>query len=293
MLTDKKIANEITNLTVIKIVVTTFELIAASIMQKVRSSVLSNREFYTDLNLVFQEVRSAYLEKLSRKQERKETMRKLLLPGFFKFSKTVYVFLSANTGLYGSIIMRTFEYFIKEMRKSKPDEVVIIGKTGKALFENASRGIKFTYFDFPDAGIAVDQLKEITKYLREFKNVTVFHGSFKSIITQTPVSYAVSGKELEAESGGITKKEGIKYSFEPSLETVFKFFEAEIFASLLEQSFHESRLAKLASRMVLLDNAAANIDRALKKTSAQRRQIQHRIFNSKQLNTYNAFVLWD
>lgn len=293
MLTEKKITAEIINLVVIKTVVTTFELIAASMMQKVRGSVLSNREFYTDLNIVFEEVRSAYQEELSKKQRRKEMIKKVLLPGYFKFDKTVYVFLSANTGLYGSIIAKTFDFFIDETEKAKPDEVVIIGRIGEALFKNKNSSRKFTYFDFPDSGISVDKLKEVTKYLQKFQEVVVFHGSFKSIITQIPVSYTVSGKELKPEVGNKIKKEETRFHFEPSLEEIFKFFETEIFASLLEQSFHESRLAKLASRMVLLDNATVNVDKVLEKASAQRRQVQHRIFNSKQLNTYNAFILWD
>ena len=58
---------------------------------------------------------------------------------------------------------------------------------------------------------------------------------------------------------------GIKFIFEPSLEEVFNFFDAEIVASLLQQTFHESRLAKLASRLLLLDRSIVKVEEALGK----------------------------
>ena len=71
----------------------------------------------------------------------------------------------------------------------------------------------------------------------------------------------------------ISRNEGAKYIFEPSLETIVIFFETEIFSSLLEQVFHESRLAKLASRMVLLDRASVAVAHALARTVSKRSRL--------------------
>ena len=287
---EKNINFKIDELTVFKTVITTYELIAASAMQKVRDSVLANREFHIDLNTVFKEVRAAYQDKLNKIERRKKVLRKIVPSGFLKFSKKIYVLLSANTGLYGSIIAKTLDLFVDEIEKVRPDEIAIIGKVGDALFKSVRPKNAFTYFDFPDADISIDALKKISKYLSQFTEVVVFHGSFKSILTQVPVYASVSGSGLESQNNIVS--ESVRYRFEPALEEVFKFFETEIFASLLEQVFHESRLAKLASRLVLLDNASGNIDRFLEQAIFEGRRAKHRDFNRRQINTYSSFALW-
>ena len=77
-----------------------------------------------------------------------------------------------------------------------------------------------------------------------------------------------------------------------SLEEVSLFFETEIFASLLEQIFHESRLAKLASRMVLLDHAIINIESELKRTSLSKQRVHHRTLNRHLLDSLSGVSLW-
>lgn len=287
---EKNISFKVDELAVFKTVITTYELIASAAMQKVRDSVLANREFHSDLNTVFREVRAAYQDKLDKIERRKKILKKIAPAGFLKFSKTIYVLLSANTGLYGGIITKTFDLFMNEIKKTGPNEIAIIGKIGAALFKGAQPKTNFTYFDFPDSDISLDALKDISKHLKQFGEVVVFHGSFKSILTQEPIYYSVSGSTLDSQN--TAANDPVKYRFEPALEEIFKFFETEIFASLLGQVFHESRLAKLASRLVLLNNASGNIDRFLGRAIFERRRIKHREFNRRQLNAYSAFALW-
>ena len=80
----------------------------------------------------------------------------------------------------------------------------------------------------------------------------------------------VSGVEVPTEKS--EDKSFQLYFFEPSLEEVVIFFETEIFASLLEQVFHESRLAKTASRMMLLDRASQNIDKSFDRLFFQKQR---------------------
>ncbi len=84
----------------------------------------------------------------------------------------------------------------------------------------------------------------------------------------------------------------VKYLFEPSLEKILQFFEAEIFASIFEQTIHESQLAKNGSRMLLLDNASQNIKDSLKKTELHLRILKHRQTNTKQLNALTGMSMW-
>jgi len=290
MAKEKNIKFKVDELVLFKTVITTYEIIAAASMQKVRSSVLSSRDFHSELITVFREVRAAYKSNLERIERRQKILSKVIPAAFLKSSRTAYVFLSANTGLYGGIIFKTFELFSKEFIEKKPDEVAIIGRVGQAMFKNAFPERLFAAFDFPDTAISEPALKDISDHLRAFGEVVVFHGSFKSILNQIPVFYSVSGSPLSSEIPEV--KIETKYRFEPALEEIFKFFETEIFAVLLGQVFHESRLAKLASRLLMLDSASGNVERFLNKAIFEQQKDKHRVFNRKQINSYNAFAFW-
>ncbi|OGZ96439.1 MAG: hypothetical protein A2847_02285 [Candidatus Sungbacteria bacterium RIFCSPHIGHO2_01_FULL_50_25] len=290
MITTKSLTKEISELRGLGELVSTYEFIAASAMRRIRNTVLENRAFHLGLNDVYQEVKRAYEADLRMlvgrrgEQVRKES---ILMR---KSKKTALVFLSANTALYGDIIAKTFSLFIREAAHGGAD-IVVIGKVGRALLERELLGKKYIYFDFPDTAIAQENLKTISKHLSQYEKVIVFHGRFKSLVSQEAAASSVSGDELEA-IGRSDGAEGIKYIFEPSLETIVIFFETEIFGSLLEQVFHESRLAKLASRMILLDRASVNVGGVLKRMTFRRGQLEHRAFNRKQLDALSGIGLW-
>lgn len=290
MPTEKEIKFKVEDLVVFKTAISTYEIITASAMQRVRGSVLASREFNADLDTVFKEVRVSYQNELAKLERRKKIIHAIIPAAFLKSAKTIYIMLSANTGLYGNIISKTFEFFLGEIEKVKPDEIAIVGKIGQALFKTTRPKMGFTYFDFPDAGISTDKLKNICGHLGNFKEVVVFHGSFKSILTQVPVYASVSGSTRSSELPEMAVE--TKYRFEPALASIFKFFETEIFSILVEQVFHESRLAKLASRLLLLDSASANADKHLKRAVFEQQKDRHRNFNRKQVNTYSSFELW-
>lgn len=287
MLTERQLIIEKERLSELYLLIETYETIAANSMRRIRYFVLSNRAFHEGLNRLFLEVKLAYHEKQRRLLKEKGFGRSASFSAIPRNGKTVYVFLSANTGLYGDIIARAFDLFYQN-REGSMAEVVIIGKIGKFLFESHFPGAPYTYFDFPDTHILPEDLKKIINHLSQYETVVAFHGSFKSFFTQVPKSTNVSGEILLQETGDKPNR----YLFEPTLEKVAFFFETEIFASLLEQVFYESRLAKLASRLTLLDRASLRIKDASEKTSQTFQLFVHRSFNRKQINALLGISLW-
>ena len=71
-----------------------------------------------------------------------------------------------------------------------------------------------------------------------------------------------------------------------------QFFEAEIFASLFEQTVFESQLAKFASRMTSLELRVENMTDILKDIAIEKEKVRHRIMNKKQLETFSSMALW-
>lgn len=286
MITNQTIITELNRLTDLQVLVETYKVIASSSMQRIRGSVLQNRAFHLGLNRIFQEVKRAYQHELARPHK---TNQKNFPVGMQpQIEKTVFILFSANAGLYGDIVIKTFNFFLESASKA-PADLVIIGKMGKTLFEDAIPHRPHTYFDFPDNRIDLSVLKEITQFLARYEKVIAFYGVFKNFVIQEPTASSISGDELVPDKEVARE---VKYLFEPALEHAVVFFEKEIFASLVEQTFNESRLAKLASRMMLLDRSTQNIRNELKEKTFEKQRVHHQFLNKKQLNALSGIALW-
>lgn len=295
MLTENTIQQHISELQNFSILVDTYKIIAVATIQKIKKSVLENRVFHMGLASIFQEVKRSYLKALEAEAILGKIDEKRL--SFVKHNrKTMQLVLTANTGLYGELINRVFEFFWNAWNKMDGDPGVV-GKVGKLLFASVSPRVPFRYYDFPDNQMDIEALRKISRELTEYERVIVYHGRFRSLFFQEPTSSEISGlvgfeigKEKEEKES--TEKRAASYIFEPSLEAVAIFFETEIFASLLEQTFNESRLAKISSRAVLLDSASVKIEKALERLVLDKQRVYHMKINRKQINMMSGVTLW-
>jgi len=276
MISKKQIKIEIEGLNALKGLVEVYEEVAAGRMQKVRGAVMQSRQFLMGLLQVFSKVRAAYagMEKSKWRQ---------------KNGKSVAVFVSANAGLYGDIVDRTFEIFSDYVRQNKP-EVVVLGKLGLKMMSDRMPKQLFNYFDFSDEHVEMESFEIIMRYLIQFEVILVFYGTFKTILSQVPTMTSVSGGEIEVED--LPGKKPSKFLFEPSVETIAQVFEGEILSSLFEQTLHESQLAKFASRLLALDHSVDNIENRLTVMHTKERSARHRLMNKKMLGTVSGVSLW-
>uniref|UniRef100_A0A7C4TPN0 F0F1 ATP synthase subunit gamma n=1 Tax=candidate division WWE3 bacterium TaxID=2053526 RepID=A0A7C4TPN0_UNCKA len=287
MVAEKKILEEIKDLMSIKTMVQTYEEIAASRMQKVKSSVLSNRDFLNSLYGIYQQVKHSYDEELKLLQ--KEGKKPNLSEVRPRNGKTVAVFLSSNAGLYGDIIRKTFDLFKKSIQGKELD-IIIVGKIGQNLFEGMrSSNQSYKYFELADTASTSEEFSGLISYVTEYSKVIVYHGQFQSILSQIPKEEFMSGEVLQADSG---VRQEYDFIYEPSIEKVMSFFEIEIMASIFEQSLHESSLSKYASRMISLDRAVVNIGEKIRYAKFTKQRVRHRIINKKQLSLLSSMSLW-
>lgn len=290
MINTQTVQQELDQLQGLIMLVETYETIAGTSVRRIRNSVLANRAFHMGLNRMFREITTAYKKEVEHMMKKNKIKTQGSDVSLIRRTKqTVFMVLSANTGLYGDVINRTFMAFITEIKRTQGD-AVIVGRMGKIFFEDMMPGSPFTYFDFPDNSIAIENLKHISAFLAQYAKVVAFYGVFKNLLTQEVRASIVSGAELSTEN--IENKAVQPYFFEPSLEEITLFFENEIFASLLEQVFQESRLAKLAARMVLLDRAIIAIEGEIKHTILKKQQVHHRTANRQLLNSLSGVTLW-
>jgi ATP synthase F1 gamma subunit len=278
---------EISTLKDLKTIVGAYQEIAAGRMRKVKKSVLQNRDFLSGLSDIYERV--LYTYKLSSALVKKNPNKKSKISLRTTNGKTAAVLITANTGLYGGIIHKNFDLFLKNVTGNNHD-IVIIGRIGKQMYENSPKSRKFTYFELSDSAINSDEFTEIMKYLLEYANVVVYHGLYVTILEQQSVATFVTGHEIGSETKANMQE--LNCLIEPTIEDVLSYFENQILSTLFEQTVHESNLSKFASRMVSLDIAGDNISNSLKKVNFMRLKEQHQRHNFEQMDRISGINLW-
>lgn len=281
---DEQLASQTQSLEVLKNVALAYSRIASVRIRRERESVLSNRLFQSEVAAVFKEVLASYA------RQAKKLLKDRGGEGGVTFlshnGKTVAVFISANTGLYGDIVQRTFELFRQEIETSSEVEVTIVGRLGRSLYLGLYPDRPYTYFDLPDWEATQEDLAEVVRHIVQYEKIHVYFGRFENIAYQSPDKTEIAAETPLAELG----EEKTKFYFEPTLEEILQFFETEIFASVFEQVVRESQLAKFASRMMAMDQASVNIKRRLALMQLEDLRRSHRRENRRQLNSLASII---
>ncbi len=277
-MTKKQILDQTRDLQGLKGLVETYEEVAALRMQAIRKQVLIARDFLDGLSGVFADAKSN-IEK---------GVDLTTISTLNRNGRSVAIFASANAGLYGDIINKTYDLFLEFVQKRKAD-AVIIGRLGVKIVSERNPELLYNYFDFSDAGLDMSNLSMIMRYLLQFEKIYVFHGKYRSLVTQDAVVTSISGDEA---TSGLQTQEKNLYLFEPGIAEVLKMFEQEIMTTLFQQSMHEGQLAKFSSRLFHLDQANESIDNSLNGLRVTARRVAHKMSARKQLNTISGVSLW-
>lgn len=277
MLFEKK---ELETLLYLRDVVQAYEEIASIRMQKVKASVLSNRQFLDGIKRLVLIVRKSYEKELTGLTKRKKSKDMRVTNG-----RAVVVLLSANTGLYGDIVQKTYDSFLAYVKKHDVD-VVIVGKVGYRMFQSSNIEKKAEFFEINDSFSDRENIEKLLRYILTYQSITVFHGKFKDLLVQDAELATITGEQIEQEINN--NQQNVKetlYIFEPSLEKVMAYFEEEILSSMFKHTVHESGLSKYASRMISLERANERIGEKVGDFKLKYQKSRHRNQNRKQQNT--------
>lgn len=284
----KDIEAQIQNLELIQALARAYAEISSTRMKNIRTQVLSNRGFLGAIDEIFKEVRASYRREVMKLAKKKGGKNKLTF--LAHNGKTVAVFISANTGLYGDLIQRTFGLFMDEVSRQNV-EATIIGRLGLSLFLEAAPNRPYTFFDFPDYGVEKERLGDIIRHLVQYEEIHAYYGKYESIVKQVPSVFNISAETAELTSTENIPEEKVKYLFEPTLEEILAFFETQMFGSLMEATLTESQLAKYAARMLAMDAATQNVKDRLTRVRLDRLRVIHALTNRKQLNSLSATLV--
>ncbi len=271
----------------IQSITSVYEGIASLRMNQVKDTVEKTKQFIEGVATVYQHAKSAYLtslEKTAKKGKNKiDPLSKLKRNG-----KTVYVYLSANEHLYGSLIMDVYQDFIIDVAKDTKADVVVIGEFGRALVETASLANKVSYFKINDDKPTPEEITKVFEVLISYQRVILHYGKMRTLLTQVPDRIEITGGVDPTSQPQAVKD----YLFEPSPEAVMDFFEGEIIGALFNQKVFEHQLSRFASRMVAMDQASQN---ALVLTGGLKKDLNRakkRVQNTKQLDVFAGISLW-
>lgn len=283
----KNITKRIVDLELMKSLADAYAEISSSRMKRTRDGVILTRNFLEEISAIFKEVQASYAKELASISRRKGGKKGEKLTFLAHNGKEVAVFISANTGFYGNLTKRVFDFFIKEVEE-KNLEATIVGSLGLAMFRDRAPGKPYSYFQLPDYGIDRANMAALVRHLVEYEAIRIYYGKFKSIINQIPDVITISsGEESQVAKAEVL----VKYLFEPSLEEILMFFETEMFSSIFEQAINESQLAKFASRMLAMDQAGQKVKEALEGTKLDSRRLTHHIDNKKQQEFLSSIML--
>lgn len=280
-----------------------YEEIAVMKMRKVRSSVLSTREYLTRLSEVFYD-----LKKAKEHQKLQESLKQKIHPHSHpqhgkatitrigndeKTSKTVSVLLSANTTLYGGLIQKIFRLFMQNVQKDESD-IIIVGRVGKSLYEEQVGKKNYLYFELPDVEITLESLKPILFHLVKYPKIMVYYGKFDSIATQQEIVSNISGDQPFAASPQTQSepKAVSHFLFEPSLDVILEFFEGLIASSLFRQTVDEAQLARWGSRILSMERAQVNIENQIRELQRANLKLQKLKTNREQQELLAGISLW-
>lgn len=265
----------------LKNIVQVYEEIASIRMRRVKGSVLQNRAYLEGLMEVFYQVKYSYnreYKALIKKKDKEKGIDAIRSTN----GRTVTVLLTANTGLYGDIIVKTLEKFLADTVEYDTD-LVVVGRIGRQLVEPLALERNMKYFDLSDSSEDQTNLRDILEYILNYDKIVVHHGQFKDILFQEPKQTSISGDVLsDTPQDAVTDA---KYIFEPTLNDVMTYFEKEILGTIFEHTVHESNLSKYASRMISLDRATERIDRKIKADKLHAQKLAHKTLNNKQIGT--------
>ncbi len=297
MATRHELLDEIEFFQTFKGVVQGFEEISTLKMKKIRAGVIQTRDFLDRLSHVYFQVKAAHGRKIEKLLE-EEKKKKKKGPGgkapviILKKKKPLYIFLSANTKLYGEIISKVFGSFKKALADVGDEaDIMIIGRVGRGLFTEAGLTKPYLYFEIPDLDSKPSDLRQIAFHLVQYEHVVVFHGQFDTILTQNAHATSVTG-DLSIQKSDPAQEVAMDFLFEPTLEEIVTFFETQVSSLLLNQAVSEGALARFASRIRAMEKALEKTNEIAAQLNQRWRRARKAEVNKRQTEKMAGYSLW-
>ncbi|MGD9128888.1 MAG: F0F1 ATP synthase subunit gamma [Candidatus Woesebacteria bacterium] len=272
-----------------------YQEIAVMKIQKARRQILKTRAYIDGLLEVFVDVRASHqkemIAELKKKGKIKGDEENWRFTGLGEKEQIVAVLFSPSSHFTGDLSRRVFANF-KKFVKENEAEIVVVGKIGRDLMkEHFGSEKSYKYFDLDESLLDKQDFHLLLDYLVKFAIVEVFNGRFVSLVQQESVRSNLTANELLFEQATELEKRD-SFLFEPSVDRILDFFEKQVFAALLRQTYHESYLANLASRITNLESAIDLTEKKEQSLIFKQNRVRQLLVNKKQRQRLAGVSLW-
>lgn len=272
----------------------TYQQLGAIKMQQIRGSIVQTRRYMDGLADVFIDVQEAhrkFIKKITL-DKNKNTVH-ISFSSFKKNKRSAIVLISPDTKFSGAINKQVFAQFEHSFSQLKINtDAIIVGTVGEQLFKEKFPGEKYLPFYIPQAQNKIGDLKKLIESLVNYNRVDIYYPRFFTLIKQKPVATNITGDMSLNKANTEIVRESRDFVFEPKLNTMLRFFELQIFTSLLQQTVNESYLANLGSRIVTLESATQSVRKEYETLTRQYRSMNKQLKNKRQRSQIAGIALW-
>ncbi|CAN5202433.1 hypothetical protein BH09PAT2_BH09PAT2_02100 [soil metagenome] len=281
MQNSKTLEQDLDFLTVLRTLAVAYEDISIIKMQQTRHTILQARTYVGYLKNILESIHTGGSKSTNLQRDKK------------KKKELATVVITANTKFQGDITRRIFDFFSHSDRDA--GDIYVIGKIGKEFMHEYDKKIQYVDFEVSDIDISMNDLKPFIQHLLEYKEINVYYGLFKNLITQEPTSIDIGNIDLltPEETKELQKQHNTPtFLFEPSVDEISTFVNDNSVALMLLQTVYETQLARFASRMKAMDLLIQRVDEDSTHIQYSQRKMQRQVESSKQLERLTGIALW-
>lgn len=200
-----------------------------------------------------------------------------------KNGKEMLVLITSNYKFSGDLDSELVNFYLRNTQGSRADRIVI-GASGQEMVA-AKLSREFTYIKFAKDYPTVDELEGLVKRIFLYSKILVYHSRFVTLLNQDPTVTDVSASEYEKNQ---TTVEQLSYILEPEIEKMIAFFEDQMLLILLQAILLESEIARIASRMVSMNQAEEAAEKLFDKQERMLFQARKQRANMKIVESFAA-----
>jgi F-type H+-transporting ATPase subunit gamma len=246
----------------LKLVARTLSEVSANRLQQIRNVIERNRSFFTEIAGLYHIVKTEALERKVLTNIKKEGAVSILISSNHKFAGAV------ENQLFLLYVSHTPEFTTKR---------IAVGRTGAAFLRDSHYWRDFDTLEFASDLPNREELNKLAEEARKYERIFVYFPKFKTVMTQQPNFIDLTGS---IEPTPEEMRHSFYYIFEPEIEKMYEFFDNQIVALLLQQTFLEAELARTAARLISMEQAQRNAENIIsqdkRQLAAARRSRQNR-----------------
>jgi F-type H+-transporting ATPase subunit gamma len=242
--------------------VTVYQEIAATKIKSVKKRVEQSRAYWESLHLTMTEVGSD-----------------LTVEGDSRGAAIVW--LASEQGLYGGVVQSTRHKLLEIMKEYPGATIYVAGKRGRELFQEWWPKTEYKYLALPEEELIKVELDQLVQSLPSYQELVVIYGKMLNLLTQEP-----EVKKWQPIGSGTTQQEQKDkkrhFLYEPEADSIGQFLGSQVTIGILTQLTGENKLAKLAARIMSLEETMAEVDKSVTGLKRQLRRAKSRDNDKKQ-----------